>query len=73
VRAFREEQILATILGYAENWAAWRAGEGGVSPLLDLSTTLREIAQRADDHYLARGADFLEQVRRKRQQIGYQR
>src|SRR5262245_1648069 len=25
-RRFHEEQILATILGYVESWAAWRAG-----------------------------------------------
>jgi hypothetical protein len=71
VRAFREEQILATVLGYLESWAAWTASEAGVSSELDLSTVLRAVAQRADEHYLKRDSDFYQSVLRKRRQIGF--
>jgi hypothetical protein len=73
VRAFREEQILATVLGYLESWAAWTASEAGVSPDLDLSAVLRAVAQRADEHYLKRGSDFYQAVLRKRRQIGFRK
>jgi hypothetical protein len=73
VRQFREEQVLTTILGYAEGWAAWRAGDEGISSELDLSTVLRAIAEHADDHYLRRGSDFYHEVLKKRRQIGYVR
>jgi hypothetical protein len=71
VRAFHEEQILATMLGYLESWSAWTACEEGVSEELDLSTALRAVARRADAHYLRRGSDFYQEVLRKRRQIGF--
>jgi hypothetical protein len=73
VRQFREEQILATVLGYLESWAAWAAGSEGVSGELDLSTVLRTVATRADAHYLKRGMDFYQAVLKKRRQIGFER
>src|SRR5262249_29838560 len=73
MRQFHQEQILATVLGYVESWAAWRAGPDAPPPTLDLSLALRDIANHADAHYLKRGCDFLEQVCKKRRQIGYAR
>ncbi len=71
VRDFQEERMVAMILGYVESWAAWRAGDEGISSELDISTVLRDIASRADGHYLKRGSDFVHEVLKKRHQIGF--
>jgi len=39
--------------------------------MLDLSTALRQVANRADAHYRKRGTDFAAQVCKKRRQIGF--
>jgi hypothetical protein len=73
VRDFQEERMAAMVLGYLESWSAWRAGNESVSAELDVSTALRDIAGRADGHYLKRGSDFFQEVLKKRRQIGFAR
>lgn len=73
VRKFYEGRILATILGYVESWAAWHGGDAGVADTLDLSGTLRDIADRADAHYVRRDTDFLAEVNTKRQRLAVAR
>src|SRR5262249_45013519 len=51
--AFHEDQILATILGYLESWSAFTAGKQ-VPPSLDITTILRQVADRADGFYATR-------------------
>jgi len=67
---FHEERILATILGYLESWAAYRAGNT-VPPDLDISTVLRAVADRSDALYRALGSDFFQEVLKKRRRLGY--
>jgi hypothetical protein len=68
--AFHEEHILATILGYLESWSAYTAGKV-VPTTLDISTVLREVAQRSDTFYAERGSDFYGEVLKKRKRIGF--
>lgn len=68
--AYHEDRILAVILGYLESWSAYRAGKK-VSPTLDLSTGARELAHRADEHYLDHGSDFYAEVLKKRKRLGF--
>ncbi len=69
VRVFHEARILSTILGYIESWSAWHAGNDDVPDTLDLSSSLRDIANRADDHYLQHETDFLAEVQAKRKRL----
>jgi hypothetical protein len=68
--AFHEEHILATVLGYLESWSAYTAGKA-VPTTLDISTVLREVAQRADGFYADRRSDFSREVLKKRKRIGF--
>lgn len=69
VRLFHQKRILSTIIGYMESWAAWTIP--GVDDSLDISTILRDIASRSDDHYDEKGVNFLDEVKRKRKVIGF--
>jgi hypothetical protein len=69
VRAFRERQMLGALLGYLESWAAWRAESDDDTP--DISIALRDIAEKADDHYLEKDSDFWAEVVRKRRKFGF--
>ena len=69
--AFREDQILATILGYLESWSAYQTGRKPVPSELDITTVLRAVADRSDRFYAERHSDFSQEVRKKRKRLGF--
>jgi len=64
--AFREDQILATILGHLESWSAYQAGSQHVPTSLDITRVLRRVADRSDRFHAERHSDVYQEVLKKR-------
>jgi hypothetical protein len=70
VRQFKEQQMLAAIMGYLESWAAWQGDDDSVPGDLALEDVFGQIGRRHKEHYQHKGTSFRDEVIRKRKAFG---